>query len=104
MLTAGLGGWLCQPGPGGVGGTLNRQVIACRGQAEAGHAAVDRLIASRLDAVRLVPVAECLIGFRQRGADEAAEIERVVRANNGTIPDAQLIDEVALAILRRGRG
>ena len=37
--------------------------------------------------------------------DEAAEIKRVLRANNGTIPDEQLISEasLALAILRRDR-
>ena len=37
-------------------------------------------------------------------ADEAAEIERVLRAYNGTIPDDQLFSEasLALAILRRG--
>jgi len=37
--------------------------------------------------------------------DEAAEIERVLRAYNGTIPDEQLLSEasLALAILRRGR-
>ena len=37
--------------------------------------------------------------------DEAAEIERVLRAYNGTIPDEQLISEasLALAIWRRGR-
>ena len=39
-------------------------------------------------------------------ADEAAEIERVLREYNGTMPDAQLISEaaLALAIFRRGRG
>ena len=38
-------------------------------------------------------------------ADEAAEIERVLRECNGTITDAQLISEaaLALAIWRRGR-
>jgi len=38
--------------------------------------------------------------------DEAAEIERALRAYNGTIPDDQLISEaaLALAIFRRGRG
>jgi hypothetical protein len=37
--------------------------------------------------------------------DEAAEIERVLRAYNGTIPDDQLLSEasLALAILRRAR-
>ncbi len=39
-------------------------------------------------------------------ADEAAVIERVMRENHGTIPDAQLISEaaLALAIFRPGRG
>jgi len=38
-------------------------------------------------------------------ADEAAVIERVLLAYNGTIPDDQLISEaaLALAIHRRGR-
>jgi len=38
-------------------------------------------------------------------ADEAAVIERVMRENHGTIPDAQLISEeaLALAIFRRGK-
>ena len=37
---------------------------------------------------------------------EAALIERMLREYGGTIPDAQLIEEVglALAIHRRGRG
>jgi len=37
--------------------------------------------------------------------DEAAEIERVLRSYNGTIPDDQLISEasLALAIWRRGK-
>ena len=37
--------------------------------------------------------------------EAAAEIERVLRAYNGTIPDAQLLDEIGLAIAvhRRGR-
>jgi hypothetical protein len=37
--------------------------------------------------------------------DEAAEIERVLRAYNGTIPDDQLLSEasLALAIHRRGK-
>jgi hypothetical protein len=37
--------------------------------------------------------------------DEAAEIERVLRAYNETIPDEQLLSEasLALAILRRRR-
>jgi len=39
-------------------------------------------------------------------SDEAAEIERVLRAYNGTIPDAQLISEASLTLAncRRGRG
>lgn len=38
-------------------------------------------------------------------ADEVAVIERILREYNGTIPDAQLISEaaLALAIFRRGR-
>ena len=38
-------------------------------------------------------------------ADEAAEIERVLRAYNGTIPDEQSLSEasLALAIRRRSR-
>ena len=41
----------------------------------------------------------------QYNPDEAAEIERVLRAYNGTIPYGQLISEaaLALAILRPGR-
>jgi len=37
-------------------------------------------------------------------ADETAVIERVLRQHGGTIPDAQLIEEaaLALAIFRRG--
>jgi hypothetical protein len=37
--------------------------------------------------------------------DEAAEIERVLRAYNGTIPDDELLSEAALAraIHRRGK-
>ena len=36
--------------------------------------------------------------------DAAVDIERVLRAYNGTVPDAQLIEEaaLALAIFRRG--
>ena len=39
-------------------------------------------------------------------ADEAAEIELVLRAHNGTIPDDQLISEASLTLAncRRGRG
>ena len=39
-------------------------------------------------------------------ADEAAVIERMLREYGGTMPDAQLIEEaaLALAIHRRGRG
>jgi hypothetical protein len=41
---------------------------------------------------------------RRFDADEVEVIERVLREYGGTIPDAQLIEEVglALAILRRG--
>lgn len=37
-------------------------------------------------------------------ADGAAEIERVLRAYNGTIPDDQLLSEASLALAIRRRG
>ena len=45
------------------------------------------------------------LGTRYNAA-EAAIIERMLREYGGTIPDAQLIDEIgfALAIYRRGSG
>ena len=54
------------------------------------------------DRVNIEAVIEALGG--RYDADETAVIERVLRQYNGTVPDAQLIEEaaLALAILRRG--
>ena len=50
------------------------------------------------------PVIDALAGHFN--ADEVAIIERVLREYGGTMPDAQVIEEaaLALAIHRRGRG
>ena len=56
------------------------------------------------DRVNIEAVIEALGG--RYDAEETEVIERILRENHGTIPDAQLIEEVglALAIFRRGRG
>jgi hypothetical protein len=46
--------------------------------------------------VRIEPVIDALAGTFN--ADEVVIIERMLRDLNGTIPDAQMIEEIALAL------
>lgn len=58
--------------------------------------------ADSLGGVNIEAVIEALGG--RFDAEETAVIERVLRDHGGTVPDKQLIEEAALAILRRCRG
>jgi hypothetical protein len=52
--------------------------------------------ASYPQVVDIDPVIDALAGTFS--ADEAAIIERMLRDLNGTIPDAQMVEEIALAL------